>query len=135
MIAPIKKNAKVTQRLANLSEEVIGDIKAQRSPGVDIPLRNLANVRFNPKKAIIEMGKAKQTREFFNIGMARKFMQTFLVAEKCKSVLDEGKTTSIRDLYYMAKGEIPGTNENTFEEQIESDPIIEDLEVTADSLR
>jgi len=135
MIAPIKKNEKVLRQLSNLAEEVTSEVKAAKNPSIDIPLRNLSNVNFNPKKLIIEMGKAKQSREFYNISMARKFMQTFLVAEKCKSVLDEGKTTSIRDLYYMAKRDIPGTSENTFEEQVESDPIIEDLEVTADALR
>ncbi|KAF0246273.1 MAG: DNA topoisomerase VI subunit [Planctomycetota bacterium] len=135
MIASIKKNDHVLKSIARLGEDSIDEIKRQKNPSVDIPLRNLSNVNFNPKKAIIEMGKAKQAREFFNIGMAKKYMQTFLVAEKCKDVLDEGKTVSIRDLYYMSKSTIPGTSENTFDEQDESDPIIEDLEVTADALR
>ncbi len=135
MIATIRKNDKILKSLFNLGTDAVEEIKKQKNPSVDIPLRNLSNVNFNPKKAIIEMGRAKQSREFFNIGMAKKYMQTFLVAEKAKDLLDEGKTTSIRDLYYMAKRTIPGTSENTFDEQEESDPIIEDLEVTADALR
>ncbi|MCC6738200.1 MAG: DNA topoisomerase IV subunit A [Planctomycetia bacterium] len=135
MISAIKKNEKILKSLHTIGTEAVDEIKKQKNPSVDIPLRNLSNVNFNPKKAIIEMGKATQAREFFNIGMAKKYMQTFLVAEKCKDVLDEGKTVSIRDLYYMSKSTIPGTSENTFDEQDESDPIIEDLEVTADALR
>ena len=135
MIATIKKNDKILKSLLNLGNEAVEEIRKQKNPSVDIPLRNLSNVKFNPKKAIIEMGKSKQSREFFNIGMAKKYMQTFLVAEKCKDLLDVGKTTSIRDLFYMAKRNIPGTSENTFDEQEESDPIIEDLEVTANALR
>src|SRR4030042_586882 len=49
--------------------------------------------------------------------------------------VDSGKTTSIRDLYYVTKHTIGDTRQNTFEEQDESDPIIEDLEVTLDALR
>ena len=67
--------------------------------------------------------------------MAKKFMQTFLVSEACKELIDSGKTTSIRDLYYMTKHTLGDTKQNTFEEQEESDPIIEDLEVAVDSLR
>ena len=67
--------------------------------------------------------------------MAKKFMQTFLVADACKELLIANKTTSIRDLYYMTKHTIGDSNENTFDEQEESDPIIEDLEVTIDALR
>jgi DNA topoisomerase-6 subunit A len=67
--------------------------------------------------------------------MARKFMQTLLVASGCKTLLDEGKTISIRQMFYMTKHTLQGSNENTFEDQSESDPIIEDLEVGIDALR
>jgi DNA topoisomerase-6 subunit A len=62
-------------------------------------------------------------------------MQTFLVSEACRELIESGKTTSIRDLYYMTKHTLGETKQNTFEEQEESDPIIEDLEVSIDSLR
>ncbi|MHC4607630.1 MAG: DNA topoisomerase IV subunit A, partial [Planctomycetota bacterium] len=104
-------------------------------PSIAIPLRTLANVSFNRKKSILELGDEKQERIFFNVGMAKKFMQTFLVAAACKDLLNSGKTTSIRDLFYMTKHTIRGSDENTFDEQDESDPIIEDLEVTVDALR
>jgi DNA topoisomerase-6 subunit A len=38
-------------------------------------------------------------------------------------------------MYYMSKHTLGDSNENTFEEQNESDPIIEDLEVGIDALR
>src|SRR2546430_7557379 len=40
---------------------------------------------FNEHKGMIEMGNGKQARSFFNVGMAKKFMQTVLVAEDRKS--------------------------------------------------
>jgi DNA topoisomerase-6 subunit A len=67
--------------------------------------------------------------------MARKFMQTYLVAGACKELIESGKTTSIRDLYYITKHTLADDRTNTFDEQEESDPIIEDLEVGVDALR
>jgi len=98
-------------------------------------VRALSNVSFNEKKRIIELGDKTQAREFFNTAMARKFMQTMLVANGCKTLIDAGKTISIRQMYYLQKHTVAGSNENTFEEQNESDPVIEDLEVSTDSLR
>ena len=81
----------------------------------------------------VEMGHNKQSRNFFNYGQAKRFMQTMLVASKCKELVEMGKTASIRQIYYLAKHTIKGTNEKTFDDQSESDPVIEDLEGSASS--
>lgn len=130
-----KKGAATLKKITGLADEVVRQIGAKKNPGMDIPLRSLANVSFNEKKQIIELGKEVQNRQFFNVAMAKKFMQTFLVADACRELINEGKTTSIRDLYYMTKHTIGDSTENTFDEQDESDPIIEDLEVGLNALR
>ena len=128
-------NKKTTQKIEQLAEAVLRAVKGGKNPFVEIPIRSLANVRFNEKRRLVELGNQRQKRYFFNVGMAKKFMQTFLVSEACKELVDAGKTTSIRDLYYITKHTIGETKQNTFEEQDESDPIIEDLEVALDALR
>jgi len=122
-------------KIEKLARSVVRDIQKKQNPRIEIPLRTLSNIHYSAKKKIIEMGKETQERSFFNVSQARKFMQTFLVATACKELLESGKTTSIRDLYYMTKHTLGNTRQNTFEEQDESDPIIEDLEVTLDALR
>ena len=126
---------KTVQKIEKLADSVLRSVKGGKNPFVEIPIRSLANVEFNPRRRLIELRDQKQKRYFFNVGMAKKFMQTFLVSEACKELIDAGKTTSIRDLYYMTKHGLGETKQNTFEEQEESDPIIEDLEVAIDSLR
>jgi DNA topoisomerase-6 subunit A len=128
-------DAKVAGALADLGHGVVAAAERGRNPAIAIPTRALSNVRFNAERAIIEMGSAKQKRSFFNVNMAKRFMQTFLVAKGCKELVDQGKTTSIRDLYYHLKHSIGRTSESTFDEQDESDALIEDLEVTVDALR
>jgi len=122
-------------KIEKLAESVMRTVRGGKNPFVEIPVRSLANVRFDTKRRIVQLGGQKQKRYFFNVSMAKKFMQTFLVSDACKELVESGKTTSIRDLYYITKHTIGETRQNTFEEQDESDPIIEDLEVALDALR
>ncbi|MGH7295788.1 MAG: DNA topoisomerase IV subunit A [Polyangiaceae bacterium] len=122
-------------KIEKLAKSVLAEVNKGSNPAVEIRTRTLSNVSFNTKKKIIELGDRTQSREFFNTAMVRKFMQTMLVASKCKTLIDERKTVSIRQMYYMSKHTLPHSSENTFEDQDESDPIIEDLEVGIDALR
>jgi DNA topoisomerase-6 subunit A len=126
---------KTRAKIEKLGGETLRQVKRTSNPFFEIPIRALSNVSFSEKHQLIELGDKVQSREFFNVNMAKKFMQTFLVAGACKDLLASGKTTSIRDLFYMTKHTIKGSRENTFDDQVESDPIIEDLEVGLDALR
>ena len=131
-----KQAEKTNKKIVKLAESTLRQIRAANNPEISIPVRALSNISFNEKTKLIELGERTQSREFFNVNMAKKFMQTFLVASACKThLLESGKTTSIRDLYYMTKHTIRKSKENTFDDQVESDPIIEDLEVALDALR
>lgn len=131
-----KISKEVIQKLTDkFGEEVIADLKKYQNPTIHIPIRTLSNIVYDEKNQLITLGKKTQSRAFFSIDQTRKFMQTIIVAKACKELIESGKTTSIRDLYYNIKHSIGGTKENTFEEQAESDPIIEDIEVSADALR
>src|SRR6266545_2515556 len=108
---------KTTAKIEKLAEGVLKAVSNGRNPFLDIPVRSLANVTWSEKRRLVEMGTQKQKRYFFNVSMAKKFMQTFLVSEACKELIEAGKTTSIRDLYYVTKHTIGDTKQNTFEEQ------------------
>ena len=129
------RNNATAGKIVALAESVVAAASRKRDPAVDIPIRSLSNAKYNKNKRIIEMGDKRQTRTFFNMGQAKNFMQTVLIASGCKKLIDEDKTVSIRGLYYLTKHTIPGTSEKTFNDQGESDPIIEDLEVAMASLR
>jgi DNA topoisomerase-6 subunit A len=129
------KAQKTSNKIEGLAGNIVKAASKKQSPSMQIPIRSLSNVHFDPRRAIIEMGQNKQNRQFFDLGMAKKFMQTMLVASGCKQLIDAGKTASIRQLYYLSKHDVSGTKEKTFTDQSESDPIIEDLEVTIDALR
>ena len=126
---------KTRKLIIGLADEVATSAEKRRDPHLYIPTRSLSNVRFNKARKIIEMGGQKNRRQLFNLSQAKSYMQTLLVATGCKQLIDQQKTTSIRGLYYLLKHTIEGTREETFGTQEECDPIIEDLEVTLESLR
>ncbi len=129
------KDAHTLAKIERLAQAALKTVSKGANPALEIRTRSLSNVAFNEKKRIIELGDRTQSREFFNTNMARKFMQTFLIANGCRTLINENKTISIRQMFYMTKHTLKGTSENTFEDQNESDPIIEDLEVGIDALR
>ena len=125
----------VEDRLIGLADLVIESAQRKKDPSIEIPVRALSNVSFNEKKRIIEMGKSKQARTFFNLGMSKKFMQTMLVADALAELQRADLSTSLREIYYRTKHTLRDSTENTFDDQSESDPIIEDLEVALTALR
>jgi DNA topoisomerase-6 subunit A len=92
-------------------------------------------VEFSKSRRIIELKSNKTDRELLSLSTAKKFMQTVLVGDALSILQREGLSRSLREIYYRTKHTIEGSNENTFDGQEESDPIIEDLEVTLESLR
>ncbi|QDU54512.1 DNA topoisomerase IV subunit A [Aeoliella mucimassa] len=136
--APVKLTArdkKTLSSLTGLADGVVKAAKTKRDPYVDIPSRTLSNVHYSARKRIIEMGNNKNRRQLFDLSQAKAYMRTMLVAKGCKELIGEGKTTSLRGMFYMLKHKIEKTNENTFDNQNECDPIIEDLEVLIGSIR
>lgn len=129
------KDRKTIASLIGMADGVTKSAKRGRAPHLEVPSRSLSNVKFNQSRKIIEMGAAKNRRELFNLSQARTYMQTMLVGRGCKELIEQGKTTSIRGLYYLLKHTIEGTREETFDDQADCDPVIEDVEVTLNALR
>jgi len=133
---PIKgRDIETMTKLQRLAAAVAEVAKKRRDPYLEVPSRSLSNSQYNRRKRLIEMGAKTNRRELFNLNQARAYMQTILVGSGCSKLIRQGKSTSIRGMYYMLKHNIEGTKENTFEDQSESDTIIEDLEVITGAMR
>src|ERR671937_245240 len=130
-----RKPSAVERKLVGVADVVVAAAQRQKDPTLAIPVRALSNVTFNPRNGMIVMGKRKQARSFFNVAMAKRFMQTVLVADALCELQRANLTTSLREIYYRTKHTIKSSHENTFDAQDESDPLIEDLEVSLEALR
>src|SRR5207244_9620869 len=84
-----KNDGAVEKKLVGVADVVITAAQRSKDPTLSIPVRSLANVTFDEKRGTIEMGRRKQTRSFFNVGMARKVMKIVFVDVALIEILSE----------------------------------------------
>ena len=130
-----KPSQNIPAILGKFGEGIYEQIMKEESPSIKIPQRGKSNVYFDDNEKVIQLGDKFSKRHFLNVAHTKKFMQTVLVASYCRRLVEENKHAGIRELYYALKHTVEGSKENTFDDQIESNPIIEDLETALDILR
>jgi len=130
-----KRDKQTASKLTGLAEGIVTSALAGREPKFEVPTRSASNTKWNKSQKILQMGSATNTRQLFNLGQARKFMQTLIHSKSVDELLKADKTLSLRGMYYRSLHDIEGTKEKTFDDQTESDAILEDLEVSLGSLR
>ena len=125
----------VASKIADLGTKIADLIENKKVPKMTVPQRGLNNVTFDKKSNLLRMGDKTTSRNFMNMAHSKKFMQTMMIAQKCEEFVGNEKTASIRELYYQLKHTIPGSKENTFDDQEESNQLIVDLETMLEVLR
>lgn len=130
-----KRDKQTAAKLSGLAEGIVTSALAGREPKFEVPTRAASNTKWNKSQRILQMGSATNERQLFNLGQARKFMQTLLHSTSVSDLIGQDKTSSLRGMFYKSLHTIEGTKEKTFDDQTESDAILEDLEVSLGSLR
>lgn len=133
--AATARDKKTAKNIEVLATSVVKSALAGREPKIEIPTRSLSNTKWNKSRRILQMGSSSQERQLFNLGQAKKFMQTMLQAQGVDELIEANKTLSLRGMFYKGLHTIQGTKEKTFADQSESDSVLEDLEVSLGSLR
>lgn len=131
-----ESSEEVIEKLTGFGNDIYGKVDGLKSPTFSYPSKGLNNVFYEEESNLLKQGGKSSTRSFLNLSHSRKFMQTLMIGARCKDLLQESKTASIREMYYQLKRTLPGKKEeNTFEDQTESDSCVEDLERMMDVLR
>ncbi len=129
-LSKIKKESGAIDRISKFGSDMVNEIYGNKSPYFTAPVRSRSNIIYDDKEGLLTLGKSEEERNFMNIAQTKKFMQTIAIASKCHTFLKENLHTSIRGLFYQLKYSLgEDIDENLFNEQSESNPLIEDLEV------
>ena len=127
-----KRDVKPKESLEQFGRSILNDVERGRNPKFTTPARTRSNIVFDEKKGFLSLGNAREERSFINIAQSKRFMQTVAIAAKCHQFINENLHTSIRGLFYQLKYSLgEDIDENIFNEQAESNPLIEDLEARA----
>ncbi|HDD42374.1 MAG TPA: DNA topoisomerase IV subunit A, partial [Nitrososphaeria archaeon] len=117
----------VLRSLRKLGEKVITDLERGRFPRLEIPARTTSNIVYDESLRQYVLGSKVMERTAKNIRHLRPFAQLLWIATFAKQLIQRGKTSTLRDTYYVAIGE--GID---FEDQAESDEMIMQLESILD---
>jgi DNA topoisomerase-6 subunit A len=92
-------------------------------PELAFPIRSLQNVSYAQDKGYFEIGRQKKTRTL-TVGTVKSFAQTLRMMGLSKQLVETNDFATKRDAYYQSKN----WEEARFDEQTESDAVMDDIE-------
>lgn len=122
--------AKTAQNIVDVSEEikklagnVYSTIKKKKQPELQMPLRSLSNVKYDPKAGYFELlGKMKGRT--LTASTIKTFSQSLKMMALSKRLVETDDIASKREAYYISKN----WGSARFKEQTESDAVMDDIE-------
>jgi DNA topoisomerase-6 subunit A len=95
-------------------------------PEIEMPVRNLANVTYDRAKGYFELGDERKVRTL-TVNTARSFAQTLRLMATSRTMVQNDDFATKREVYYISKN----WGDCRFDEQAESDAIMDDIEAMA----
>jgi DNA topoisomerase-6 subunit A len=109
--------------IRNAATEVHTDIRKEKKPDLAFPVRALGNVTYSDKKGYFEIGRQKKIRTL-TVNTVKSFAQTLRMMGLSKELIENNDFATKRDAYYQSKN----WEEARFDEQTESDTVMDDIE-------
>ena len=96
------------------------------APRIELPVRSLANVTYDPRKGWLDIGEARKSRAL-TVRTVKSFAQTLRLMAVSRAMVQDDDFATKREAYYVSKS----WGECRFNEQAESDAIMDDIEALA----
>ena len=109
--------------IEELAREVHSKIKSGAKPSLAFPVRSLGNVSYDADVGYLEIGSATSERTL-TVNTAKSFAQTLLLMDFARSQIRKNNRSTKREAYYISKN----WDEARFDEQPESDTVLDDIE-------
>ncbi|MEE8474222.1 MAG: DNA topoisomerase IV subunit A [Myxococcota bacterium] len=109
--------------ISETAKDVHSAILKHQKPDLAFPIRSLKNVLYSPKKGYFEIGKQKKIRTL-TVNTVKTFAQTLRMMGLSKELIETNDFATKRDAYYQSKN----WDEAKFDEQSESDTVMDDIE-------
>ncbi|MCP4331248.1 MAG: DNA topoisomerase IV subunit A [Gammaproteobacteria bacterium] len=127
-------NTRLQQALDRKTIELIDDtagsirdsIERGELPDIELPVRSLANVNYDAARGYLELGDATKTRTL-TVNTVRSFAQTLRLMAASRQMVESDDFATKREAYYISKN----WGDCRFDEQAESDAIMDDIEALA----
>jgi len=117
------------ERLIDLAEQFYDQFADGDIPHMTLPTRSKTNIVFDEDAKVWVYGDRSSTRSANSVRGARKLLKAVYTIEFLEQQLEEDRSSTLRELYYLS--ESWGEKEAKFNEQSESDKLVEDLEIVS----
>ena len=111
--------------LLRIVENLYDQMTNGKIPEIKIATRTKYNIEFNSKSEVWVYGDKKSIRSAKTVRGAYRILKMLYVIDFLKEQIAINKSSTLRELYYISEGWGPAK----FQEQAESDKLIEDLEI------
>jgi DNA topoisomerase-6 subunit A len=118
------RQATAQKLLKEMGQKVYEDLDSSTFPSFNLSSRSVRNILYDKKLQQFILGPSTVKRSSANIKHIRPFTQLLWLAFFSKKLVDEKRTSTLRDVYYSAQA-----FNVEFVDQAESDELITDLEV------
>ena len=109
-----------------IAKQVRTSIDSGKLPNIKLPVRSLDNVKYDEAKGYFELGAARKVRTL-TVNTARSFAQTLRLMATSRAMVEHDDFATKREVYYISKN----WGDCRFDEQAESDAIMDDIEAMA----
>ncbi len=117
---------KTIELIDTTAASVRDSIERGELPAIELPVRSLANVDYDASKGYLELGEATKTRTL-TVNTVRSFAQTLRLMAASRQMVESDDFATKREAYYISKN----WGECRFDEQAESDAVMDDIEALA----
>ncbi|MBT3420087.1 MAG: DNA topoisomerase IV subunit A [Euryarchaeota archaeon] len=112
-------------------KEMYDKIVGGEPPTMTLPVRTKNNIGFDAKLGVYKYGKKRSIRDATSLGSAKQLLRALYVVEFIEEMIDAGKSSTLREMYYISESWGLGK----FGSQNESNNLAEDLEIVTKCLR
>ena len=114
---------KTAEKIKKIANQIYSTILKKKQPELQMPLRSLSNVTYDPKDGYFELlGKMKERT--LTASTIKTFAQTLRMMALSKNIVETNEMATKREAYYISKN----WGKAKFDEQPESDTIMDDIE-------
>ncbi len=117
--------------LQGIAGQVYNHLAKAAIPEVQLSSRNKSNIVFDEKHRVWKYGRELTTRSAKSVDGAYMLLRTMYLSDFIKQMIDENKSSTLREMYYISEG----WDLAKFHSQDESDMLAEDLEVMTANMR
>ena len=126
-------NGDAIARLKELAQDFTDQMERGDIPQMDVPTRTKSNIELNEDANVWEYGDRTSARTANSVGGARKLLKAAYTIEFLVNQLEQDRSSTLRELYYLS--ESWDSEEAQFNDQDESNGLIEDLEIVSEVRR